>query len=119
MKKPQKLNFYLDDRGFDQTYTTDRLQIVASYFIHDLQGDLKSAYRLKKECKEALNGKRNYRIGTGNAYTLTFRGIEAEIFNEYNKNSITISVEDFLTYLEEWIAFVEQQKAKIRKKPKK
>jgi len=111
---PQKLNFYLDDRGFYRSDTTDRLQIVAGYFVHDIQGDLKSAYRLKKECKEVLNGKRNYRQGTGNVHTLTFRGTEAEIFNE---KSITISVEDFLAHLEEWIEFVERQKEKRRKKP--
>gem|GEM_PF-2553769 len=111
----QKLNFYLDDRDFYQADTTDRLQIVASYFIHDIQGDLKSAYRLKKECEDALSGKRNHRGGTGNAHTLTFRETEVEIFNEYNENSIKISIKYFLIYIEEWIKFIEQQKEKNRK----
>lgn len=99
---------YLDDKGFARTDAPDGKEMLGSYFVQDIQGDVGDCNDLATIISEIEEGKRTKWEGTGNAHTLTIEESSVTIENEWDDTlaPCKVTLDEFKEALSDWREFI-------------
>ena len=105
------LKCYRDERGFAHADAPPGREILGTFVVQDLQGDLADCKEMLELAEDVVKGRRPEWSGTGNAHAIRMSqsGITIENLWDESLGCFTFSFDEFREAVMDWIAFVTKQ----------
>ncbi|MEZ4658334.1 MAG: hypothetical protein R2911_12235 [Caldilineaceae bacterium] len=106
-----RIVFYINDSGYPDVGVFDGNPILATFLINEIGSTPSNADDWMNEIKKGLDNSYYYSSGTGNAHTLTVKGTNVQISNEFvfEDTDVECSGEQLLHLIELWLSFLEDR----------